>query len=99
MWVIVGDLVSIHMELIFGTKNINWHHPFAKTQKTDSAAFKVKKDKNGHEQKVHFDAVLTGIERQLRPVQVVLILFAEKQNQKALKYCSNHHLRGPPVLS
>ncbi len=41
-WVIIGDLVSFHMELLYGDKYQNHHQPFTKTQKDDSRTLKVK---------------------------------------------------------
>jgi len=52
MWVITGDLVSIHLKVIFGEKvDSNWHHPLAKTQKDDST-YKVLKHKADGSSKV-----------------------------------------------
>lgn len=41
IWVIFGDLVSIHMDVIFGFERANWNQPFAKTQKTDHKVYKA----------------------------------------------------------
>lgn len=52
IWVIVGDLVSIHLTVYFGEIiNSSWHHPFAKTHKDDNT-FKVQKHKTDGSSKV-----------------------------------------------
>ena len=52
MWVITGDLVSIHLKVIFGEKiDSSWHHPFAKTHKDDST-YKVQNHKTDGSSKV-----------------------------------------------
>ena len=46
LWVIIGDLVSIHIKVYFGdTHSECQHHPFAKTNKGDTKYFKVKDHK------------------------------------------------------
>ncbi len=47
LWVIIGDLVSIHLKVYFGDKYSECqHHPFAKTNKGDTKYFKVKDHKS-----------------------------------------------------
>ena len=47
LWVIIGDLVSIHLKVYFGdTHSECQHHPFAKTNKNDTKYFKVKDHKS-----------------------------------------------------
>lgn len=55
MWVIIGDLVTIHLEVYFGKKiNTCWHNPLAKTHKDDNSTFKVKNHKSDSQSK-HLD--------------------------------------------
>jgi len=52
MWVITGDLVSIHLKVIFGDKvKSDWHQPYTKTHKDDST-YKVQKSKTDGSSKV-----------------------------------------------
>jgi len=47
LWVIIGDLVSIHLKVYFGdTHSECQHHPFAKTHKSDTKVLKVKDQKS-----------------------------------------------------
>ncbi len=41
LWVIIGDLVSIHLNVIYGDTKSDWHQPLAKTQKTEKKTYKV----------------------------------------------------------
>jgi len=48
-WVIIGDLVSFHIELLYGNKIHGFQQPYTKTQKDSSKTFKVKvKVKDDH---------------------------------------------------
>ena len=40
LWVIIGDLVSMHIRVICDS-DIQQHQPFSKTQKSDKKSFKV----------------------------------------------------------
>ena len=40
MWVIIGDLVSMHIQVIYGDDIVE-HQPFTKTEKSDKKSFKV----------------------------------------------------------
>ena len=42
LWVIIGDLVSFHIELIYGDKQNHSHQPFTKSQKDDGSTYKIK---------------------------------------------------------
>ena len=42
LWVIIGDLVNMHIHVITGKDLYGHHHPFAKTQKSEKKSFKVK---------------------------------------------------------
>jgi hypothetical protein len=50
-WVIIGDLISFHIEIIYGNKLYDWHQPYTKTQKTDSKTIKVKYGKKDNSSK------------------------------------------------
>ena len=58
MWVIIGDLVSMHIHIIYD-KDIAHHQPFTKTHKSDKHSFKVdsKKD-SGFVKKIDFSKIL-----------------------------------------
>jgi len=62
MWVITGDLVSIHLKVIFGDKvKSDWHQPYAKTHKDDST-YKVQKHKTDGSSKIkHFSFITSNI--------------------------------------
>jgi len=95
-WVITGDLVSIHLEVIFGKKiDSSWHHPFAKTHKDDST-YKVKNHKSDSQNK-HLDFVHEAWELSLfqlinKSTNRITQLFTAHYQQQNL--C----LRGPPSL-
>jgi len=98
MWVITGDLVSIHLEVIFGKQvDSSWHHPLAKTHKDDGATFKVKQHKSDSGNK-HLD--FTN-EAEYLPITLskenlatsTLLQFTLHQYQQ------NLFLRGPPSLA
>ena len=97
MWVVLGDLVSMHIELIFG-KNVNWHHPFAKTQKNDGKTFKVKSEKKAGHSTSHHDALVSKQKTGTGVSGSGLHLFVFELKSKSQKYCSDNHLRGPPSL-
>jgi len=97
MWVVLGDLVSMHIELIFG-QNINWHHPFAKTQKNDGKTFKVKPEKKADHSGSQFKALASKQKIKVSSTGSHYHLFAFELKLKSQKYCSGSHLRGPPSL-
>jgi hypothetical protein len=47
MWVIIGDLVSMHIKVIYGD-DIQKHQPFSKTDKSGKKDFKVKSTKTSN---------------------------------------------------
>ena len=59
MWVIIGDLVSMHIHIIYN-KDIAHHQPFTKTHKSDKKSFKVdsKKD-SGFVKKLDYSKILS----------------------------------------
>jgi len=60
MWVIIGDLVAIHLELIYGNKNSNWHQPYTKTHKDDQQTYKVKTQKTDGSSKVKHHSFISS---------------------------------------
>jgi hypothetical protein len=99
MWVVIGDLVSIHMELIFGTKNINWHHPFAKTQKSDSKTFKVKTDKKSHHDGGPAVAILNEQQQNGFFESWMKQLYFVEPDMALHLPCPGMRMRGPPSLT
>ena len=98
MWVIIGDLVSFHLQLIYGDKSGALHQPFTKTSKNDTQTFKVKDHNKDHSQKnKHYFSTTDNS---------TLLLNCFYKSQKTDKSLSilNYHLfrkpslRGPPVL-
>ena len=55
MWVIIGDLVSMHIQVIYGDDLVE-HQPFTKTDKSDKKSFKVDNKKASNAVK-KFDTV------------------------------------------
>ena len=51
LWVIIGDLVNMHIRVITGEDLYGHHQPYAKSNKTDKKAFKVKDKKAGNDSK------------------------------------------------
>ena len=62
IWVITGDLVSIHLKVIFGEKvKSDWHQPYAKTHKDDNT-YKVQKNKTDGSSKVkHLSFIVNDV--------------------------------------
>jgi len=46
LWVIIGDLVNMHVRVITGKDLYGHHQPFSKTHKPDKKTFKVKGKKS-----------------------------------------------------
>jgi len=62
LWVIIGDLVSIHLKVYFGdTHSECQHHPFAKTNKSDTKYFKVKDHKSKDDSAVDHLSFISSI--------------------------------------
>lgn len=51
LWVIIGDLVNMHIRVITGDDLYGHHQPYAKSNKTDKKSFKVKDKKAGNDSK------------------------------------------------
>ena len=58
-WVIISDLVGMHINVICNI-DIYDNHPFAKTQKSDKKSSKVKKDKNGDDDEALYNLLYIG---------------------------------------
>jgi hypothetical protein len=51
-WVVIGDLVQFHLDLIYGKNTSDWHQPFTKAEKSNVHTFKVKEKVKDGSQKV-----------------------------------------------
>ncbi len=99
MWVIIGDLVSFHIEILSGNKFHGTHQPFTKTQKDEGRTFKVKeKTKDNSSKSKRFVFIYES--ETLQNVDLFSgIVF--KNNIQSLKTDFSGTailLRGPPVL-
>ena len=97
MWVIIGDLVTIHLEVYFGKKvKGDWHQPYSKTHKDDTATYKVKTHKtDGSNKHLDFDDetwALSIFHTSNKSSNFIIYHFTAHQQQKSL------FLRGPPSL-
>ena len=61
LWVIIGDLVSIHLKVYFEDKHSECqHHPFAKTHKSDAKYFKVKDHKSKDNSSINYLSIIVS---------------------------------------
>jgi len=51
LWVIIGDLVNMHVRAITGGDLYGHHQPYAKSNKTDKKSFQVKDKKSSNDGK------------------------------------------------
>jgi hypothetical protein len=98
-WMIIGDLVSFHLELILGDNQNHWHHPFAKTQKNDSKTYKVKSQKTDDSSKSGHSSFIGE-----KPYKLIIHLnevSIYNVNTRTLLFDKifTLFLRGPPVFS
>ena len=98
-WMIIGDLVSFHLELILGDNQNHWHHPFAKTQKNDSKTYKVKSHKtDGFSKSGHFSFIGEKPYKLIINLDEYSIYHVNIRTHLFDKICTLF-LQGPPVLS
>jgi hypothetical protein len=98
-WVVIGDLVSFHIELIYGDKLHGLHQPFTKTQKDSSQTFKVKekvKDNSSHS-KVLPDSF--GQELKTNVCSHATKLYVIQKILRSVSFTETVLLRGPPVTA
>jgi len=98
MWVITGDLVSIHLKVIFGEKvKADWHQPFAKTHKDDST-YKVQNHKSDGSSKVKHLSFITSKIIAINIVSRSYKYFESNNHSSYLQEIAFLFLRGPPSL-
>jgi len=98
MWVITGDLVAFHLELIYGKASNNWHQPYAKTHKDDVKVFKVKTQKADNSSKskqLHF-LIAKSFENYI--VSQLISFSVASSGITQVVEVESRTLRGPPSL-
>jgi hypothetical protein len=98
MWVVIGDLVEMHIHVIYGQDLYDSHQPYTKSKKADHQAFKVKTQKS-------LDFAKTGLafsDFDSKTDKVYFALIDVFNSIIKTPFVSNRHLytcafRGPPV--
>ncbi|MCK5857002.1 MAG: hypothetical protein KAG64_05900 [Bacteroidales bacterium] len=99
MWVVVGDLISIHLDVIFDEQvDSNWHHPFAKTHKDDGKTYKVKSHKIDSASKSNHFAFVGNKYSELIKVSSTFNYYQNYCNLLSFQKYNIPLLRGPPSL-
>jgi len=99
MWVIAGDLVSIHLNVIFGKNtDSSWHHPYAKTHKDDNT-YKVKKLKSNASSKVKHLCFITPQVSSIQLASSNYLYLQLDHHTLHFREGESSLLRGPPSLS
>ena len=98
LWVIISDLVSIHLNVIYGETKSDWHQPLAKSQKIEKKTYKVGSSNSDDYSKLLY---LSFIGENIFSIKI----FSNKitnytLNTQAIQTFESltYYLRGPPSL-
>ncbi len=99
MWVIIGDLVSFHIEILSGNKFHGTHQPFTKTQKDEGRTFKIKdKTQDNYSKSKKFVVLFESALLQNIDLFTGIIFKNNTQSLKTDYSVTAILLRGPPNL-
>jgi len=95
-WVVIGDLVQFHIELIWGSRLHDWHQPFTKAEKSSVHIFKVKEKVKDGSQKVK-GLFCHAVDEQNFFTAGGRILFRPAGGILHIFHFLSYSLRGPPA--
>ena len=99
LWVIIGDLVSIHLNVIYGETKSDWHQPLAKTQKTEKKTYKVgSHNSSDYSKLLHLSFIGENIYT-LRIVSTKIANYTINTKSFQTFESLTYYLRGPPSLA
>jgi len=102
-WMVIGDLITYHQQVIFGVNYFDTHNPFTKPKSKDDGKtisfkqFKVTDKSDGGFSTVHAGVLLKEAQKHILNSHYVSVLrFISRY--KVLQMSLSGTLRGPPTL-
>ena len=100
LWVIIGDLVSIHLKVYFGdTHSECQHHPFAKTHKSDTKVLKVKDHKSKEDSSTNHSSFIASNLININPLIATAFCDFQFIDLSVNRILISVSQRGPPTIA
>lgn len=98
LWVIIGDLVSMHIRVLSDDYTHNSHLPYTKVQKTDKKCFKLTKKQKDKQSDLDFDGFIAEFNSNFTINYLDIFNFFIVDVIKSNYIFSTNFLRGPPLV-